>query len=291
MEGLGNKLSHEIREIVENANVKTKLQYAKFVNALKIDYNEKIKLIENTFVGKATVYWKSESDYIQDKSKIVEKYEKEFQRIMDTRMDQFLGLQMEIEEMKVNQIICISNFYQLEKRKSELLKSDVYKEYVYKKKEFETIIENTLNHAEFNKYTALLENLKDPTLAYDIHLIALVTKYDNYDDAIKECEKQLDLCLEAALEDFSAIVQYIEVGLTEKKENPISKFFNSILNKLTGDSKYQNNVVKKMDKDCDLIYELNNQSIQIIDNETLGLLSAIEQVRENINIVYQKAVG
>lgn len=292
MENSGSKLMNIVNDFSELAIIKSQLLYAKFQNTLKEDYEQKMKSVENDFLGKAQLYGKSADNCINEKNAILAKYEAEFQKIYDSRREQYINIQNEIQEMTANKVIAIANFKQIAKTKEEFLKTNGYNEYLSKKQKFEHIIETTLVHAEFDEYTKLLEELEDPLEVYNKKYIALATKFDNYDEAIFECEKKLEECITAGKEDFNQIVKHIDTSLmVAKKPNVFSSLINKILNALTKGSKFEKNVVQKMENDILNIQKENESNIASIESQTIGLIAAIEEVRDNINNEFKVSMG
>lgn len=283
-ENPGTKLASIVDEITANEILKAQVLYAKFQNSLKDSYEQKIKAIENRFIGKASFYGKNEIECAKEKNSILEKYEEEFQKIYDSRRVQYINIQNEIQELVANNLIIIANFKQIAVSKMQFINSSAYRNFLNQREEFQHIVDTTLNHAEFDKYTALLENLKDPLDVYQARLEALATKYDNYTATIEECEKKLDECLEGALADFEEIARYVENDLTvTKKQNIIMKFINQIVNKVTKGSGYQKNVVDKMENELEELEKDILESTEIIDEQTISIVAAIEEIRAGIN--------
>lgn len=287
----GAKLANIVDEITEIEILKAQLSYAKFQNSLKESYDEKIKAIENNFLGKANFYGKSELDCVNEKNSIISKYDAKFQQIYDSRRLQYINIQNEIQELTANELIVIANFKQIAVNKSEFIKTEAYQEYLNKKANFENKVATTLNHEEFDKYTKLLEELQDPLDIYQKKLVALATKYDNYDATVIECNKKLDECIEGALGDFEEITRYVDNSLAvSNKENIIMKFVNKILNKITKGSGFNKNVVEKMENELSALDKDITESVEIIDEQTINIVAAIEEIRENINAEFKAAM-
>lgn len=292
MEEFGTKLLNVMNDFMELEILKSQILYAKFQNTLKEDYDIKIKSVEENFLGKARLYGKSVADCENEKNSIVGKYKVEFQKIYDSRREQYINLQNEIQEMVANKMVVIANFKQIAVNKQEFIKSDKYVEYINKKKKYQNIIDTTLNSEEYNKHFKLLEELKNPLDIYDKKFISLATKFDNYDEAIIQCEKKLEECIEAAKGDFNEIMKFIDTSLElAKKENIFSKIINKILNSLSKDSKFKNNVIQKMENDIINIQKDNEEIVKLIENQTIGLIATIEEVRANINAEFNVAIG
>lgn len=288
---VGSRLATVVDEITELEITKAQALYTKFQNSLKDKYEQSIKIIENDFIAKASLYGKKEEDCIVQKGAIISKYDEEFQKIYDSRRLQYISIQNEIQEMTANKLIVIANFKQIATSKAEFIKSNGYIDYLNQKQHFQDIVDTTLVKAEFDKYIKLLEELQDPLELYQKKLVALATKYDNYEAIILECEQKLNECIDAALNDFDEIGSYIENNLVvTKKQSAISKFLANILNKIGSNSKFEKNVVKKIEND---LLEIDNdvsESVEIIEEQTINIIAAIEEIRENINLEFNAVV-
>lgn len=285
------KLVNIVDEITQLEINKAQLLYAKFQNTLVKSYEASIKQIENDFIAKASLYGKKETDCVAVKNDIISKYDEEFQKIYDSRRLQFINIQNEIQEMCANKLIVIANFKQIIANKIAFIKSNGYTDYLNKKQKFKEIVDTTLVHDEFDKYTKLLEDLKDPLEIYQNKLVALAAKYDNYDATIKECEKKLEECVESSLGDFEEICRFVEKSLVaNKKENFLSKLLSKIFNKIGSNAKFEKNVVQKMQNELVEIDKDITESVDVIEEQTIDLIATIEEIRDAINLEFNSVV-
>lgn len=284
MGNLSERLSKQLSDLTDVEELKFKIEFAIFNNKLNESYKAKIEEIEKNFDAQAIFYGKKEEEYIDEKNKIVSKYNDEFQKIYDIRKEQFFNIINEIMEMQGNQKIAFANINKVVESREKFLKSAEYMEYKKQKKQFENIVNTTLNHAEFDKYSKLLEEMVDPLDEYYKKLYALTEKFDNYQAIISECEKKLVECADSANQDFEEIVKYRNSNMaTLKKTNFVSNFINKVLNIFSGKAKYEKNVVLKMENELAEIAKSNDNVVKIISEQTLNLVAKIEEVREEIN--------
>lgn len=290
MESIERRLVHTIKEMSEIEVQELEIRFAKFNIELKTSYNEKIKIIENNLDSQFEFYGKSLDEYSQEREKILKKYSAEFQKVYNQRREQFFNIQIEIQEMQANQKIILANFKKIVDERTRFIDSKEFAEYIRKKQEYKSIVENSLKREEFDKYTQLLEELVNPLEVYQKKLVALVVKFDGYKELIKECEKKLEECIDSGKKDFEEIVRFRNASLSLKKKNIILIFLNTIANKIMKNKKFEKEVIQKMNQELKSIEEENNVSIEVINTQTLDLIAKIEDVRENLNKEFKLAV-
>lgn len=291
MEKLGERLSKQLSDLSDVENLKLKIEFAIFNNKLLESYKSKIELIEKNFESQAIFYGKREEEYIDQKNKIISKYNLEFQKIYDIRKEQFFNILNEIIEMQANQKIAFANINKVVEEKESFKQTAEYREYKSKKEEFENIVSTTLNHNEFDKYSKLLKNLNDPSDAQYKKLYALTEKFDNYQAIIEECEKKLIECSEAAEEDFQEIVKYRNSSVANlKKSNVISNIINKLANLFSGKAKYEKEVILKMENELIDIEKSDNDLVEDISNQTLIFVAKIEEIRAEINKSFKMSI-
>jgi hypothetical protein len=266
------------------------VQYAMFNRRLNDFYTEKMDVIVKNFDDQASFYGKKTEDCVDSKNSIVAKYNSEFQKIYDVRKEQFYNVVAEIQEMQGNQKIAMANIMKVNAVIEDLAASGSYKEYSEKKAEFEGVINTTLNKAEFDKYSELLDNLKDPFEEHYKTAAALADKYDGYQAVIAECEKKLNEITEAAITDFEAIVKYRTNGVAVKKSNVITNLIGKILSIFGGKARFEKEVVKKMESEIAEVEKTNDEIITAVSSQTMSLVSRIEAARAEVNAAYNAAV-
>lgn len=290
MKKFNERLLKELTEMTKTEALELQVQYAIFNKKLKDSYEEKMNVIVKNFEEQAKFYGKKIEDCIDTKNSIISKYNAEFQKIYDIRKEQFYNVVAEIQEMQGNQKIAMANMMKINAQLEDLSDSEYYKEYIENKTKFEYMINTTLKKSEFDKYTELLDNLKNPSENYYKILYALVDKYDGYQSVISECEKKLVETTEAALLDFETIVKYRTVSIAVKKSNVFSKFIQKILSIFGGKARFEKEVVKKMESEIADVEKTNNEIVEVVAEQTLSLVSIIEAARAEVNSAYNSAV-
>lgn len=292
MENIGAKLMQELKELSDLEVQSATLLYAKFNRELENSYKVKIEAIEKNIDSQIEYYGKSVEEYSEQKNRILERYNSEFQKIYNQRKEQFINVSVEIQEIQANQKIAIANFKKIIEDRELFLQTSKYSEYIKRKKYFKHVIDTTLNHAEFDKYTKLLEELTDPLELYERKLEALVNKYNGYKEIIEQCETKLEECITATKEEFEEIVKYRSASLVAvKKGNFLMDFINKLINKLSGNSKLEKDVIQKMESELVNVENSNNEIINVISEQTITLIATIEQLRDTINSEFKLAMG
>ena len=218
---------------------------------------------------------------------LIEKYEDKISNIQKNIDDQIVSFGEDIEKYKNEKQMIIDRYI-----------NEFQKIYDKRKEQYYNIIveiqEIQANQkiALANFYSVANKNRQNPRDDSQKKLEALVTKYDGYSEIIIECEKKLEECINASVEDFNEIVKYRDVKLDNvKKINPVIKFINNLINKIFKKSKLEKEVIEKMENE---IYEIENQSkdmINIIEEQTIDLIAKIEEIRDQINLEFKVAIG
>ena len=292
MENLGTRLMTQIRDLSELEVQKLEIQIAKFNKEISSYYETKISTIEENIDSQIEYYGKNVSDHENEKNRILDKYKKEFQKIYDIRKEQFFNIQDEIQELQANQKIAFANFKKVADDRKAFEESSKYSEYILKRQELENIINSTVNKEEFEKYSELLANLKDPLETYTSKLEALVNKYAGYDEIILECEAKLTDCILSAKKDFDEIAKYrnTNVAILENG-NFITNLINKILSRFAGKSKFEKDVIQKMESELVEVEKSNLEITNAINEQTIYLVAKIEELRDVINSEFNIAIN
>ncbi len=292
MENLGTRLMTQIRDLSELEVQKLEIQIAKFNKEISSYYETKISTIEENIDSQIEYYGKNVSDHENEKNRILDKYKKEFQKIYDIRKEQFFNIQVEIQELQANQKIAFANFKKVADDRKAFEESSKYSEYILKRQELENIINSTVNKEEFEKYSELLANLKDPLETYTLKLEALVNKYAGYDEIILECEAKLTDCILSAKKDFDEIAKYrnTNVAILENG-NFITNLINKILSRFAGKSKFEKDVIQKMESELVEVEKSNLEITNAINEQTIYLVAKIEELRDVINSEFNIAIN
>ena len=275
MEDLDKKLISEITDL-SNAEVQyAQIMLAIFEHELNDSYQEKITLINQNIDSQMKAYGKNLENFREEKNKIIEQYNEQFQKVYDKRKEQFCNIEIEIQEMQGNQKIAIANFKKIVDNKKKIQNTQRYIDFINGRN---TIVDNQLR-----EIIATIES-------YDKKLNALVNRYNGYKELIEECEKKLDECMQSSKKDFETIVKYRNSSMKEvAKQNFLSKFFSSILNKFSGKSKFEKDVIEKMENELKDVEKNNNELVDSIQNQTISIVATIQEIRDTLTSEFKLA--
>ncbi len=69
------------------------------------------------------------------------------------------------------------------------------------------------------------------------------------------------------------------------------EFINKLLNKISGNSKLEKEVIQKMESELVNVENSNNEIVNVISEQTITLIATIEQLRDTINSEFKLAMG
>lgn len=293
MSVIGDKLLNSIKELIEIDVLSLQLNMAVFNSKVIENYKSKISVIEKNIDDQISFYGKKNEDCIDIKQKLIDKYNIEFKKIYDSRRKQFENILNEIQIMKSNQSIAIANMDRVIMEREHFLANDKsYDTYIKQKNEFEELINKNLNPKEVEEYYRLLENLTDPLDVYHNKLEMLIEKFEDYDAIVEECEKKLEECTNACLEDFEEIIKYRNQSIAVfSKTNAISKILNKFLNLFIGKNKFEKEFIKKMEDELLNIQNTNIKLVEAIDNQTIIIIEMIQNIRNEVSTQKKVIVG
>ena len=285
--GPGDKLDKILQGFSENSINKMKIQYAMFNAAALEAYNNNMKIVNDDIESKISLYGMKKDECLDFINNITSKYDAEFQKIYDLRQRQFKHMLSEIGDIESNKSIALVNYLKIYNTRKNFKSSKDYLLYQSQRDSFATAIANASSEEERIKYTNLLNELADPTVEFNKKEQALLDKFNDYYDAVIEIENELDACIAAIEDDFASIVKIDNAMVEVKKENPVMKLINMILNKFTGKGKFAKEVVERYENQFKELEKDSNEVQQIINSQTASIIDAIKTIRNQINEQYQ----
>lgn len=285
--GPGDKLDKILQGFSENSINKMKIQYAMFNAAALEAYNNNMKKVNDDIESKISLYGMKKDECLDFINNITAKYDAEFQKIYDLRQKQFKHMLSEIGDIESNKSIALVNYLKIYNTRKNFKSSKDYLLYQSQRDSFATAIANASSEEERIKYTNLLNELADPTAEFNKKEQALLDKFNDYYDAVIEIENELDACIAAIEDDFASIVKIDNAMIEVKKENPVMKLINMILNKFIGKGKFAKEVVERYENQFKELEKDSNEVQQIINSQTASIIDAIKTIRNQINEQYQ----
>lgn len=292
MNDINNELVAQIKYIIELETRKFLIDIARFNKIVLNDYDEKIKQFEEELDAKISIYGKNKEKFENKRQEIIKSYKDEFDRVYKKRKTQLRGIQAEIQEIQANQKIAIANFKKFEEYRIVYLKSNEYRDFIEKKEQLQYMLEHAVTIEEANNYQQVLNKMQNPIDNFEGKMSALVEKYNEYDILVDACEKKIDECIEATLDDFNKISLKHETHMIDlKKQNKVFYYISKIISFIGGARSLEKHVINKYKNAILELSKINDKCIKTIDKQTLDLVCNINNIREDINEEFMKNAG
>ena len=292
MNDINNELVAQIKYIIELETRKFLIDIARFNKIVLNDYDEKIKQFEEELEAKISIYGKNKEKFENKRQEIIKSYKDEFDRVYKKRKTQLRGIQAEIQEIQANQKIAIANFKKFEEYRIVYLKSNEYRDFIEKKEQLQYMLEHAVTIEEANNYQQVLNKMQNPIDNFEGKMSALVEKYNEYDILVDACEKKIDECIEATLDDFNKISLKHETHMIDlKKQNKVFYYISKIISFIGGARSLEKHVINKYKNAILELSKINDKCIKTIDKQTLDLVCNINNIREDINEEFMKNAG
>ncbi len=292
MNDINDELIAQIKYIIELETRKFLVDIARFNKIVLNDYDIKVKAFEDELDAKISLYSKNTEKYDKKKQDILQSYKSEFDRVYKKRKQQLHGIQAEIQEIQANQKIAIANFKKFEEFKIVYSKSQDYRDFIEKREQLEYMVQNASTIEEANNYQQVLNKMQNPVENFENKMNALVEKYNQYDVLVEACEKKIEECIDATLDDFNRISLKKETHMVDlKKQNKIISFITKIIGFIGGTAAFERNVFNKYKNAILELSKVNDTCIKTIDKQTMGLVCNINSIREDINEEFMRNAG
>ena len=154
------------------------------------------------------------------------------------------------------------------------------------------MLEHAVTIEEANNYQQVLNKMQNPIDNFEGKMSALVEKYNEYDILVDACEKKIDECIEATLDDFNKISLKHETHMIDlKKQNKVFYDISKIISFIGGARSLEKHVINKYKNAILELSKINDKCIKTIDKQTLDLVCNINNIREDINEEFMKNAG
>lgn len=293
IEDIKEKLLENIKELGEIEVVDQSLSLAIFLKKVNNLITEKLEKIENEINSKMSLYNVKKDEFESRKQDILKKYQLEFDKVLEKYEDRYINIQLELQGINSNQKIALANWQKVLEEKEEIIKNGEQQKYIARKKELEYKMENTLKSQEFYECDKLLKELINPMENVEIKSNACIEKFNNYNTLLDECLIEANICEKEAIDCIEAVVKY-QFNDKIAKVNPFSKiniFMNKIIYKFSGKSKFEKQVIKKMEEDLEKIQSENSEIIKDIEYKSCHFTATILDMREKINEEFKFAMS
>lgn len=284
MENIGGKLMIKIKELTELENASLNISIAIYLRNVK----DKIKLateeISKSINNQIKFYGQKEENYVEYKKEILDKYNQEFERLLNEYKIQYINIVEEIAEVQANQKILITNCNTIKNTKEKFINSEEYKKYVKLKQKYKDDMENSLTKIEFDKNLKKYQELKNPVKEYDKKIKENIEKVKNLEEVINLGKNKLDECVQKTLDEID--------NLVSRKTKPIQVFenvniFSKILNKITnlfsGKKKLKMYVIDNGQIEIKQLKENVDITIENTKNNTIAFIEEVLFLRRELN--------
>lgn len=280
---LGFRLMDSIKEVMRLENAKTELTTALYLRKADEKIKNGLETIEENLKAQASVYGVKFENYIDRVSSIKNNYLKEINKLREEYEFQFVNLQLELREIQANQQISLVNAKKILDTKNEFIKSDKYKSYINTKENLIKNLNNALKKSDYDKYYKMIEDLADPIELYNQKKKIALKKYSDYESIIKDCEAKIEYCMNETFSEIDRITnENIENKLLIKKENPVTKIINKVLNIISGKSKFEGKI-KIIENNLQNLSLSNDAKVETIRNNTIEMVADIQEEKDSLN--------
>lgn len=287
---LGSKILQQIKDISDVEVQKSQIMLAIFLRKMEEKVDSSIEELRNGLKYQVEFYGRKIDDYNDKIENIVNKYTNEITKVTDEYENLYVNVELELQEALSNQKIAVANLKKIADTKEKFLNSAKYKEYIETKLELKEQLDNCVKKAEFDRISALLDNLVNPIDLYNKKMNACVKKYYDYNQIIETCEKKKLECLTNIGSNLDEVINSaIERALVNVKPSPFD-FIRKIVNIFNGKTKLEKDVLEKMENKIQVLSEQNNNRIENIENSTVEFVSNILSIKDAIKREFNSAI-
>lgn len=253
-----------------------------------IDKN--MSLIESEFSSTCQVYSRNENELGAEKKEILDGYRAEFEKVASKFEEQYMNIALELQESQSNQKIAVTNMKRVLDSKNKYLKSSEYAEFIKKIEELEKKRDNSEVKSEYDSITEYLANVQDPVEIYNRKIDAFAEKYVGYCSIESNCIEKLTKVNEKIEKAISSVMQF-DVGMLAKIEKKsIFSIFSKLFNKISGAKKFEKNYIAKKRENLEKVRANIGSVVEEIENETVGIVYALDEYKTEINQAFSEAV-
>lgn len=287
---LGSKILQQIKAVSDVEVEKSQVMLAIFLRKMEEKVDSSIEELRSGLKYQVEFYGRKVADYNDKIESIVDKYTNEITKVTDEYENLYVNVELELQEALSNQKIAVANLKKIADTKEKFLNSEKFKEYNATKLELKEQLANCEKKVEFDRISALLDNLVNPIDLYNKKMDACVKKYYDYNQIVETCEKKKLECLTNIGENLDEVINSaIERALVNVKPSPFD-FIRKIVNVFNGKTKLEKNVLEKMENKIQVLSEQNNGRIENIENSTIEFVSSILSIKDTIKREFNSAI-
>ena len=240
-EQINKELIKILNEISDNETKIYKLNASIFLKSCEKIINEKIDCLNNILIYELKQFNISKDIYFDSINNIITNYKEKIYSVYNEYYYQYIIIQKELQEARLNKKIAIINFQRIINNKEKIKNSNEYKSFINKKNDLIYKLKFAKNSKEYNDIYKQISNfnfnLNDDKEKKEI----LKNKNEVYNKISKKCEMKL---IEIK-NDFEKIIDELfsiqSKNLQNNRDiNVLYKFIFRIYNLFFGRKKYRN---------------------------------------------------
>ena len=277
-EQISKELLDVMNEISNNEAIIFKINASIFVRNSQKMINEKVAYLYNMLNLEAKNCKQRQDNYYDEVELIITHYKQKLNLVYDEFYCQYVNIQNEIQEAKINRRIAIINYQKLVNTKERVLQSLEYQEFINKKQDllYKLKLANTQN--EYNEIYKKISQLKSP-LKDDKELKEVIIKKNEiYKEIIQKCNKKFD----EAKEKFEKMIND-EFVISSKslqiicEQNIFQRLLTRFSNIFSGGKKYVE-ILKQYNKNVDNID--SHELLEKMRNDIVEFVADILEMRD-----------
>ena len=161
-EQINKELLTIMNEMTDNESIIAKMDAAIFIKNSEKIINEKVAYLFNMLKIEAKNFKQKEENYFDDINGIITQYKQKLNMVYDEFYCQYVNIQNEIQEARMNRKIAMINYQKLINHKENVLDSKEYKMFLSKKQDLLYKLKLANTQKEYNEIYQKISALKSP---------------------------------------------------------------------------------------------------------------------------------
>ena len=269
-EQISKELLQLMNEISDNENIIYKIDASIFIRTSEQIINEKVAYLYNILKIEAKNCQQRQDNFFDDINLIITHYKQKLNMVYDEFYCQYVNIQNEIEEAKINRRIALINYQKLINSKEKMLQSSKYQDFVSKKQVLLNKLKLASTQKEYNEIYKDISKLKSPLNDDKEMKDVIIKKNEIYKDIINKCNFKFD----ELKEKFKVMIDN-EFQISSKslqifsEQNFLQKLFSKFTNIFKGRKKYieildeYNRNINKIDSH-EIVEQMRNDIVEFV---------------------------
>ena len=269
-EQISKELLQLMNEISDNENIIYKIDASIFIRTSEQIINEKVAYLYNILKIEAKNCQQRQDNFFDDINLIITHYKQKLNMVYDEFYCQYVNIQNEIEEAKINRRIALINYQKLINSKEKMIQSSKYQDFVSKKQVLLNKLKLASTQKEYNEIYKDISKLKSPLNDDKEMKDVIIKKNEIYKDIINKCNFKFD----ELKEKFKVMIDN-EFQISSKslqifsEQNFLQKLFSKFTNIFKGRKKYieildeYNRNINKIDSH-EIVEQMRNDIVEFV---------------------------